>query len=121
MTGQSMSEDALLTNVLQLARLLRLRTVHQRPARVEDGWRTAVSGDGKGWPDLVIVGRALIVRELKSSAGKVRPEQVAWIAALQAAGVDVDVWRPEDWRSGRIERELKALAAVAVPMEGVRQ
>lgn len=105
-----MSEDDLLTSVLALCRALHLRTAHFRPAKTERGWRTAVSGDGKGFPDLIIVGSRLIARELKAEQGRLLPEQVAWRSALFGAGVDATEWRPSDWRSGRIERELRALA-----------
>lgn len=105
-----MSEDDLLSSVLDLCRLLHLRTAHFRPARTERGWRTPVSGDGKGWPDLIIVGNRLIARELKSERGRTTPEQVVWRQVLFGAGVDATDWRPSDWRSGRIERELRALA-----------
>src|SRR5258705_9090381 len=60
----AMSEEELLTAVLQLCRVLGLRTAHFRPARTEKGWRTPVSGDGKGFPDLIIVGSQVLAREL---------------------------------------------------------
>lgn len=53
----------------------------------------------KGWPDLVLVHPRrglLLVRELKSDRGRVRPEQKEWLEALRAVGVDADVWRPRD-------------------------
>lgn len=110
MTELPMSEADLLTAVLDLCRVLHLRTAHFRPAKTEKGWRTAVSGDGKGFPDLIIVGSRLIARELKAERGRLSPEQVAWRGALFIAGVDATAWYPSDWRSGRIERELRALA-----------
>lgn len=103
------TEEELLTNVLDLCRLLGLRTAHFRQAQTEKGWRTPVAGDGKGFPDLIIVGSRAIARELKSEQGRLTPEQVAWRGALYTAGVDATDWRPSDWRSGRIERELRAL------------
>jgi len=106
-----LSEDDLLTSVLDLCRALHLRTAHFRPARTAQGWRTPVSGDGKGWPDLVIVGpRRLIMRELKSDVGRPSPAQLAWGHALATAGVDAGVWRPRDWRSGAIGLALRELA-----------
>jgi len=110
-TVRRMSEEDLLTAVLDLAGLLGVRAAHFRPAKTADGWRTAVSGDGKGFPDLVLVGRGgVLFRELKSARGVVAAEQEAWLTALAEAGQSADVWRPVDWRSGRIERELKAVA-----------
>lgn len=106
----AMTEQELLDAVLQLAKVLGLRTAHFRPAKTEKGWRTPVAGDGKGFPDLIIVGSSLLARELKSEQGRLTPEQVAWRGALYVAGLDATEWRPSDWRSGRIERELRQLA-----------
>jgi hypothetical protein len=52
----------------------------------------------KGWPDLVLCksGR-LIVAELKSQTGRVRPEQQVWLDDLAACGVEVKIWRPSDY------------------------
>lgn len=67
---------------------------HSRPARTARGWRTPMQGD-KGAPDLVLArnGHVLLV-EVKTNLGKLRPEQRAWIAA---AGNHGQVWRPRDW------------------------
>lgn len=62
-----------------------------------------------GWPDLVLVGRQIIFRELKSATGTLRPEQREWRDMLSAAGADWAIWRPEDLKSGRIEAELRDL------------
>ena len=62
------------------------------------------------FPDLVLVHprqRRILWRELKSETGTATAEQKAWISALSLVGADVDVWRPRDWVSGRIERELR--------------
>lgn len=84
-------------SVVDAARLLGWRVHHQRPARTATGWRTAVTGD-VGFPDLVLVrGGRLVVAELKSARGWVTVEQQAWLADLEAAGVEVHVWRPGDW------------------------
>lgn len=106
-----MSEDQLLTNVLDLAKTLKLRTAHFRPAQVRPGkWITPVQGDGKGWPDLVVVGPGgALLRELKAEGEYPKPEQREWLAWLTAAGLDAGVWKPRDWRSGRIQEELRAI------------
>lgn len=97
--------------VLDLCKLLRLKVAHFRPARMADGsWRTAVEADGEGFLDLVIVGNGVLWRELKTMGKKPTAAQDDWIVALEAAGQDVGVWTGEDLLSGRIERELKALA-----------
>lgn len=91
------TEEEFLQQVLQLARLYRWRTAHFRPARTAAGWRTAVAGDGKGWPDLVLVRDVVIFAELKVAGRKPTPEQSQWIEALRAAGAQVHLWTPADW------------------------
>lgn len=106
----AVTEGDLLTAVLDLARLFGLHVAHFRPAKTDKGWRTAVQADGKGYPDLTIVGSGgVLFRELKSATGALSREQKEWLHALRSAGADFEVWRPADLRSGRIERELRAL------------
>lgn len=106
-----MSEDDLLGTVLDMASTLGVRTAHFRPAQTAQGWRTPVAGDGKGWPDLVLVGRGgVLYRELKSATGSPTADQEVWLAALCVAGQDTAVWRPADLRSGRILAELRAVS-----------
>lgn len=109
-----MSEDDLKRAVIDMAYLFGCVVAHFRPARMkgpdgQDRWVTPVEADGKGWPDLVIVGTRVLFRELKSATGPATPEQKAWIARLELAGLDVGVWRPKDLTSGLIERELRAI------------
>ncbi len=107
-----MSEDQLLTNIIDACRKMgSLHTAHFRPGLTQTGnWRTAVSGDGKGWPDLTIVGPGgVLFRELKAERGSLKPDQKSWIGWLTEAGADVAVWKPRDWHSGRILIELETL------------
>lgn len=61
----------------------------------------------KGFPDCVIWGPGgVIFRELKRQMMKPTDVQAACIETMQAAGQDVDVWRPSDWFDGRIYLEL---------------
>jgi len=84
--------------VLALARLRGWRCAHFRPARTLRGWRTAVAGDGVGFPDLLLVrAERLVVAELKVGRGQPTADQERWLAAFQAAGVEVYVWRPDQW------------------------
>lgn len=106
-----MSEDDLLTAVLDLCRYVNVRTLHIRPARTALGWRTAVSGDGKGFPDLLIVGsKGVLYRELKTAKGLLTPDQKAWLECLKAAGQNAAIWRTEHLPSGLILREIQAVA-----------
>lgn len=58
-----------------------------------------------GFPDLVMVrGEELLFAELKSAKGKVKPEQIEWIAALGRTPARAFIWRPCDWYE--IEEEL---------------
>ena len=65
-----------------------------------------------GFPDLVIVGRSVIYRELKTAKGRVSDDQAEWLHALVMAGQDACVWRPADLVSGLIGRRLAALAGL---------
>ncbi len=47
-------------------------------------------------------------RELKRDGEMLSPEQEIVFDLHRAGGHDVDVWRPADWRSGRIAQEVQA-------------
>ena len=93
-----MPEADFLEAVLRLANLYGWRSFHARPAMTARGPRTAVAGDGVGFPDLVLVHprHGLICAELKRVGARPVPAQEAWRAALLAAGVPVYVWWPTD-------------------------
>jgi hypothetical protein len=91
------TEAAFQTSVIDLARVTGWMVAHFRPARTEQGWRTPVAADGKGFPDLVLVRERVIFAELKSDTGRLSDDQHAWLAALEAAGVEAYVWRPDDF------------------------
>lgn len=97
----SPSEDQLQTSVMQLAQFLGYELRYHNP----DSRRSQA-----GFPDLVLGSlsrRRVLFRELKTSTGRVRPAQILCMKILKLAGLDVDVWRPEDLQSGRIMRELR--------------
>src|SRR5690606_2687191 len=82
-------EPAFQRQVLQLARLTGWRSAHFRPGLNKRGeWQTAVAGDGKGFPDLVLIRERVLFVELKTDAGALSPEQRAWRDALLDAGAD---------------------------------
>ncbi len=59
-----------------------------------------------GFPDLhMLNGPRHIVAELKTVKGVVSTAQEIWLAAYRAAGVEVYVWRPDDWDA--VKRVLK--------------
>lgn len=93
------TEASFTAQVLQLAKIRGWRTAHFRPGRTERGWRTAVSGDGKGFPDLVMLrGARVVVAELKVNKNPPTAEQRQWIEAwLGVPASEAFVWRPEDW------------------------
>ena len=102
-----MNEATFQRQVINMAQLFGWKVSHFRPAMTSKGWRTPVSADGQGWPDLVLVRERVLFRELKTDKGKATRHQLAWIEALDAAGQDAAVWRPRDWDS--IEAELRRL------------
>ena len=100
--ANAMSEADVDRHVFLLAKALKVYAYHPRIS----------VGSKKGWPDWSLIGTGgMIFRENKSASGKCTPEQRAVGYALQALGMDWDVWRPADVISGRIERELRALTA----------
>jgi hypothetical protein len=112
----AMSEEQLLSKVTLgtrrepgMCRQLGLGFIHHRRSEMAN----------PGWPDLVIkapAGRAgVMFRELKKQRGRVTPDQQEWLDALTAAGMNADVWRPGDLLSGRVARELAALAGIGAP------
>ena len=110
-TTVRMSENELLDCVLETAALFGWRSMHQRPGRLANGsWRTATQGDGKGWPDLVLVRDRVLYAELKSATGRLSEDQSEWLLALEKAHVEVHVWRPEQWTDGTIESVLRRVA-----------
>ena len=92
-----MTEAHLQAAVIDMCRLLGVAWYHAYSSRQSV----------PGWPDLALCGsRGFLLRELKSAAGHLTAEQQDWGLMLRAAGVSWDVWRPDDLKSGRIQREL---------------
>jgi hypothetical protein len=100
------TESELQSGIIDLARLFRWRVAHFRPAQTSKGWRTPVAADGKGFPDLVLVRDRVVFAELKAARGVVSAAQTEWAQALTGAGVEVYLWRPDDWTAGRIDKVL---------------
>lgn len=65
---------------------------------VPDSRRVTASG----YLDLSIihpVKHRFLVREIKTEKGRLRSDQLMWLEAMQASGIDAGVWRPSDWET----------------------
>jgi hypothetical protein len=89
----------------KLASPLGWKCAHFRKARTKKGWRTAVEGDGAGFPDWILVrpyrvGRGtnhVIVAELKVGRNKLTVAQHRWLEAFMEVGIPAYCWTPDDW------------------------
>lgn len=92
------SEARFQAQVIQIARTFGWRVAHFRPGMDRRGnWKTAVQGDGEGFPDLILVHvktHDIIFAEIKSDRGALTPDQVKWLEALDGLAI---VWRPRDF------------------------
>jgi len=110
---------SLLSNVLDLAARQGVKTAHFRKARAADRngksrFITPVQADGKGFPDLVLVGTdGVLYRELKAWSGRLSPEQEMWGECLTLAGASWKVWTPEHWFNGDVGREIATISGGA--------
>ncbi|MDP2729104.1 MAG: VRR-NUC domain-containing protein [Dehalococcoidales bacterium] len=84
--------------VIDLAHTRGWLVAHFRTARTKTGWRTAVSADGQGFPDLICSrGTITIYAEVKRQKGRLTPEQKLWLELLaQNPGNKCFVWRPSE-------------------------
>lgn len=95
-----MTEKQLQAAVIDLCRIYGIACYHTYDSRRSQ----------PGWPDLAMCGtKRFITRELKSDYGKVQDEQDLWGFMLRQVGISWDVWRPDDLKSGRIQRELLSI------------
>lgn len=93
-----MTEADFQQQVIDLAQLLGYRVAHFRAARTEQGWRTPVAADGKGFPDLVLAGRGRVIfAELKSDRGQLTDEQKIWLDDLSHTPAETYCWWPADF------------------------
>lgn len=90
------SEDDLKGLVIDALHHHRWLVHHDRPARTNQGWKTAIEGD-KGFPDIVAVhprtGITMFL-ELKSAKGRLTEEQTEWLDRLVIANHEL---RAHDW------------------------
>jgi hypothetical protein len=94
-------ESDFMKQIIELGHLYGWQIAHFRPAWSKDGKRcmTAVSADGKGFPDLCMVKRCrLIFAELKAGKGRLSPEQQGWIDNLtNSMRCECYIWKPENF------------------------
>jgi hypothetical protein len=70
-------------------------------------------GTTAGLPDDILIGpRGILWRECKNQTYDPTPAQVKTGQALTAIGQDFAIWRPEDWFSGRVARELAGISGL---------
>lgn len=111
-----MSEAQLSDAVATVANGFGWRVAHFAPAHVGDKWRTPVRYDGKGFPDLVLVGPGgILFAELKSANGRMSPDQRAWASDIGLAGGNHRLWRPSDWPQSVAELSLGQARGELVP------
>ena len=92
-----MTEKQLQAAVVRLAQIQQWKVYHTYDSRRSE----------PGFPDLVLArDDQLMFVELKSAKGKVTEAQEQWLRALVKGGAIADVWRPDDWHNGTIERVL---------------
>ncbi len=104
--ANAMTESELQENVRETCEALGLLYWHDNDSR----------RNYAGFPDTVIVGTSVLWAELKRQRGSnLRPAQVVWRDRLLAAGEQYRLWRPTDWLTGAIARDLTALRRVARP------
>jgi hypothetical protein len=108
-TNNKMSEAQLQSAIIELAHALGYRAAHFRPALTSKGWRTPVSADGKGFPDLNIIGKGRVIYiECKSEKGQQSPEQLQWEQAIRESGAEYFLFRPSDWLNDNVEKALRS-------------
>jgi hypothetical protein len=99
----NMSEDDLLTAVMDLLRVYRWMAWHVRNSKAG-----VVQGD-PGFPDILACRPPrLMAIELKTEKGVLTPLQNVWAAAMkQSPGVEYHVFRPSDYLDATIEGVLR--------------
>lgn len=96
------AHTALIGEVIDLAQGLGILVFH---------WPDSRRAIGKGWPDLTLMHvQGFMFREVKTGFATLRPAQRSVSYLLVANGFDWAVWTEADMASGRIKRELRALA-----------
>ena len=94
---------------IELGRARRYMVLHITSVKDSRGYhRTPVSADGKGFPDLLFVGRKVVAVEVKGDGDKITPEQERWLAQFEKAGIETLLLTSKDYRTRGLD-ELEAL------------
>jgi hypothetical protein len=102
-----MSGKILQKAAIDLAHQKGYMVAHFRASRVREGRTiTAVGADGKGFPDLLLVGPKVVAVEVKGDGDYMRPEQKVWLETFEKAGVPTLVLTPKAWLAGELEALL---------------
>jgi hypothetical protein len=102
-----LTEKQLERAIVEMARFFGWIVFHARPAQTQKGWRTPVAYDGKGYPDLTLVGPRVVFAEIKAlPSGKLSAEQVVWRDRIHAAGGEWYLWTSKEWQDGTVEKIL---------------
>lgn len=106
--ARSMSEDELLSRVLDLLELHGWWAYHVRNSRAG-----IVQGQ-VGFPDVIALrGKRILVAELKRELAEPTACQLDWLERFRTTGADPYLWRPSHYLSGRIGEVLGTLAMAA--------
>jgi hypothetical protein len=102
--------------IIELMHILGWRVASFRPALTKHGWRTAVSADGKGYPDMTAFHpvHGILYAELKTGKGRLEPEQIAWRDWIVAAGGRWHLWTDKTPMSD-IAHELRCAGTHTAP------
>ena len=105
-----MSEKEFLSQIIEVAHIYHYRVAHFRPAQTSKGWRTPVSADGKGFPDLVLVSssqKRILFIECKSDTGKLTIQQSNWRQCLLDSGAEYYLWQEGTYTAEHIAEILR--------------
>lgn len=106
-----MTEKDLQKGIIETAHRLGWKVAHfptsPTQRRGETVWRTSVSADGKGFPDLVLVRERVVFAELKTDRGAKSSDQLWWESDLLNAGAEFHIWRPRDYSAGAVDKVLR--------------
>ena len=93
--------------VMGFARLHDWRVFHVNDSRRQVGGHLVGDIDAKGFPDLLMLrGERIVVAELKSTTGRLTPEQEDWLGRFSLTAAETYVWSPaSDW--SKIEDVLR--------------